>query len=88
LLHDGQPRVSVSRAICAGLLKTRVFKLERLILKMAASKPSMDDEAKQLAAGSVNILAAWYEEARDENQLLMSDFHHRTRSWLFRDEQA
>ncbi|MGB5426273.1 MAG: hypothetical protein WBN95_05740 [Gammaproteobacteria bacterium] len=65
-----------------------MFKLERLILKMAASKPSADDVAKQLAAWSVNSFAAGYEEARNEKQLLMSDFHHRTRSWLFRDEQA
>jgi len=61
---------------------TPVFKLERLILKMTVSRPSTDAQAKQLAAGSIDIFAAWHVEARSENQLLMSDFHHRTRSWL------
>ena len=61
---------------------TRVFKLERLILKLAVSKPSTDDQAKQLAAGSIDVFAAWDVEARSENQVLMCDFHRRTRSWL------
>lgn len=61
---------------------TLVFKLERLILKIAVSRPSTDDQAKQLAAGSIDAFAAWYVEARSENQLLLSDFHRRTRSWL------
>lgn len=61
---------------------TRVFKLERFILKMAVSRPSTDAQAKQLAAGSIDAFAAWDVEARTENQLLMSDFHRRTRSWL------
>lgn len=61
---------------------TRVFKLERLILKLAVSRPSTDDQAKQLATGSVDAFAAWDVEARSENQLLMCDFHRRTRSWL------
>ena len=61
---------------------TRVFRLERLILKMAVSRPSTDAQAEQLAAGSIDAFAAWHVEARSENQLLMSDFHRRTRSWL------
>jgi len=61
---------------------TLVFKLERLILKMVVSKPSTDAQAKQLAAGSIDTFAAWHVEARSENQLLMSDFRRRTRSWL------
>ena len=61
---------------------TIVFKLERMILKMAVSRPSTDAQAKQLAAGSIDTFSAWQVEARSENQLLMSDFHRRTRSWL------
>ncbi|MEN8205628.1 MAG: hypothetical protein ABFS24_06420 [Pseudomonadota bacterium] len=61
---------------------TRVFKLERLILKLAVSRPSTDAQAKQLAAGSIDTFAAWDVEARSENQLLMCDFRSRTRSWL------
>jgi hypothetical protein len=61
---------------------TFVFKLERLILKWAVSKPSTDAEARQLATGLIEAFAAWQVEKRSENQLLLSDFRGRTRSWL------
>lgn len=61
---------------------TLVFKLERLILKWAVSRPSTDVQARQLAEGAIDAFAAWHVEKRSENQLLMSDFHGRTRSWL------
>jgi len=61
---------------------SRVFRLERLILKLAVSRPSSDTQAEQLAAGSIDTFAAWRVEARSGNQLLMCDFHGRTRSWL------
>jgi len=47
---------------------TLVFKLERLILKLAVSRPSTDAQAKQLAAGSIDEFSAWHVEARSENQ--------------------
>lgn len=59
-----------------------VFKLERMILRFAVSKPSTDTQARQLAAGSINHFAAWRVEQRNDNQLLMCDFMGRTRSWL------
>lgn len=61
---------------------TPVFKLERLILKWAVSRPSTDAEAEQLAAGTLDSFAAWHVEKRSENQLLLSDFLGRTKSWL------
>jgi len=61
---------------------TPLFRLERFILKIAVSRPSTDAQAKQLAAGSIDAFAAWNVEARGKNQLLMCDFHRRTRSWL------
>lgn len=61
---------------------TLLFKIERVILAWLVSKPSSDDEARQLAEGSTNLFAAWQVESRCENQLLLSDFHGRTRSWL------
>ena len=64
---------------------TWIFKLERLILKMAVSKPSTDSQVEQLASGSIDTFAAWHVEARSENQLLLRDFNHRTRSWLMVD---
>lgn len=61
---------------------TRIFKLERLILKVVVKRASTDAEVKQLAAGSIDAFAAWSVEARSEDQLLLADFSGRTRSWL------
>lgn len=61
---------------------TRLFKLERMLLSLLLSRPSTDAQAHQLAMGSVDHFAAWDVEARADNQLLLSDFQGRTRSWL------
>ena len=61
---------------------TAIFRLERLILKWAVSKPSSDTQVALLAAGETNTFAAWSVEERCENQLLMCDYQNRTRSWL------
>lgn len=61
---------------------TPVFKLERLILRFAVSRPSTDAQAAQLANGTADSFAAWSVEARGEDQLLICDLHGRTRSWL------
>lgn len=61
---------------------TFVFKLERSILAWAVSKPSTDAQAGQLANGSIEEFAAWRVEKRCPDQLLLSDFRGRTRSWL------
>ena len=60
----------------------RLFKLERLLLRVFLSKPSTDLQARQLAAGELNEFAAWTVEARAENQLLLCAVDRRTRSWL------
>lgn len=61
---------------------TWLFKLERFILKWAVSRPSTDEQARQLAAGTLEQFAAWSVEKRAENQLLLCDMYGRTRSWL------
>jgi len=61
---------------------TSVFKLERLILRFAVSRPSTDAQATQLAQGTADSFAAWNVEAHSDNQLLLCDLHGRTRSWL------
>ena len=61
---------------------TGPFKTERLILKWAVSRPSTDEQANLLAEAQTDKFAAWYVEARGENQLLLSDFREQTRSWL------
>ena len=61
---------------------SKLFKLERLLLRVFLSKPSTDLQARQLAAGELNEFAAWTVEARAENQLLLCAIDGRTRSWL------
>ncbi len=61
---------------------TALFKLERIILKLILSKPSTDDQVTQLANGETDWFAAWFVEDRGENQLLLTDYRHLTRSWL------
>ena len=61
---------------------TLLFKLERLVLKLTAAKPSTDDQARQLADGTTKTFAAWHVENRRDNEILMCDFLGRTRSWL------
>lgn len=61
---------------------TLAFKTERLILKWAISKPSTDEEVILLAGAKMDKFAAWYVEARRDEEILLSDFRDRTRSWL------
>ena len=61
---------------------TFVFKLERLILGLLVSRPSTDAQATQLAQGTLGSFAAWSVEDRAPDQLLLSDFTGRTKSWL------
>jgi len=61
---------------------TPLFRIERLILRLLASKPSTDADAVALAAGTSDTFAAWSVEARAPDQLLLADFTGRTRSWL------
>jgi hypothetical protein len=59
-----------------------LFKLERSILTWTVSKPSTDEQARQLAEGASTTFAAWQVENRNEHELLMCDLHGRTRSWF------
>lgn len=61
---------------------TGLFKVERLILKWFAGRPSTDLDARRLAAGAVASFAAWRVEAQSAEQLLLADFTGSTRSWL------
>lgn len=61
---------------------TPVFKLERLILRLAVQRPSTDRQAMQLGRGEISRFAAWTVEARREHELLLCDYAGRTRSWL------
>lgn len=74
-------QVSLSKFVFA-FYTTSLFKLERYILTFSVSKPSTDQQARQLADGDIRSFAAWQVENRGDNELLMCDFVGRTRSWL------
>jgi hypothetical protein len=61
---------------------TAVFKAERLLLAWFVSRPSADLQARELASGKIDSFAAWTVEARTRDQILLTDFQGRTRSWL------
>ncbi len=66
----------------AAFYTTWLFKLERIILKTIVAQPSTDEQARQLADGTIDTFAAWRVEDRSERELLMCDYRGRTRSWL------
>lgn len=76
------PRAVTIGEYVAAFYTTPVFRLERLILEWALSRPSTDAEAQQLAGGSIDTFSAWSVESRRDDQLLMADMQGRTRSWL------
>ena len=61
---------------------TSLFKAERLILKWLISRPSTDEEARQLSRNEIHAFAAWKEHSRSGNQLVMMDFRQQTCSWF------
>jgi hypothetical protein len=61
---------------------TRLFKLERFILRWLARRPATDADARRLAEGTADGFSAWRVEGRSTNQLLLADFTGHTKSWL------
>jgi hypothetical protein len=61
---------------------TWLFKLERRLIRIFASKPSTDDDVEQLALGERADFALWRVERRTSDQILLADQSGRTRSWL------
>lgn len=59
-----------------------LFKLERTLLQLLASKPATDADARQLALGATQTFSAWRVESQSDSELLLADFTGRTRSWL------
>ncbi|RLJ59853.1 hypothetical protein BCF46_0043 [Litoreibacter meonggei] len=65
-----------------------LFRCERVVLKLAARRPSSDTDAADIANGKTTRFAGWDVEDRSENQLLMSDMASRTRSWFMTREAS
>lgn len=59
-----------------------VFRIERLLIRLFLSRPSTDEQVRQLAAGEASEFAAWRVEGRTPDELLLCDIAGRTRSWL------
>jgi hypothetical protein len=79
--------VSVDRPVNLGDLvfafyTSRIFRVERLILRLLAGAPSTDAEARAIADGSGTSFAVWRVGQRTATQLLMCDRYEKTRSWF------
>ena len=61
---------------------SRVFRLERGMLRLLVGVRSSDQDARGLADGAKASFAMWYVGDRTATQLLMCDRYERTRSWF------
>lgn len=61
---------------------SRLFKVERAILRLIGAQPSKDESARRLADGSLERFSVWSVESRNDTQLLMCPQDMRTRSWF------
>ena len=74
-------RVTLQQFVVA-FYTSRLFRLERALLRVFLAIPSSDADADALARGTRNTFAAWYVGARTPTELLMCDRYERTRSWF------
>jgi hypothetical protein len=80
-------RVEIERTVTLAefiqaFYSTGLFQLERKILKWAVARPSTDQELNLLADSRIATFAAWAVDARSVDQILLTDFTAKTRSWL------
>lgn len=61
---------------------TRLFKVERHILKWLISRSSTDEEARKISRNEIDEFAAWTVHRRSNNQLVMMDLRQQTCSWF------
>ncbi len=76
------PGMITQAAFIEAFYTSPLFKIERALLQVLASKPATDADAKALASGSATRFSAWRVEAQSPTELLLADFTGRTRSWL------
>lgn len=62
--------------------RSPLFRTERAILKVATGYRSSDTQLEDLLAQEGKTFSAWTQVARNENQLIMSDYQNRTCSWF------
>ena len=61
---------------------SRLFRIERSILRVLAGARADNADARALAQGSATTYSVWYAGERTATQLLMCDRYERTRSWF------
>lgn len=76
------PRAVTHAAYVEAFYTGALFRVERLILRLALGRPSTDEQVRALALGQAGEFAAWWVEDRAADQLLLCDIAGRTRSWL------
>lgn len=74
-------RVAISEYVFA-FYTTPVFRLERLVIRVLADRPSTDADVLALATGASDRFAVWRVIAHDAMQILLEDDRAETRSWL------
>ncbi len=70
------------QAFVAAFYTSRLFKIERALLKVLAARPASDADAEQLSRGQAGGFSAWRVEGQSSSELLLADVTGRTRSWL------
>jgi hypothetical protein len=76
------PGTVTQAAFIEALYTSPLFKMERTLLQVLASRPATDEDATALASGTATRFSAWRIEAQSSSELLLADFTGRTRSWL------
>jgi hypothetical protein len=76
------PRAVSQAQFVEAFYTTRLFKAERLVIRVLAQKPSTDQDAHDLAAGKKASFAVWQVTQQTPEQLLLTDQTGVTSSWL------
>jgi len=76
------PKMVTLREFILVFFNTPVFRLERLLLGLFASRPSVREDVIDLASGASDTLAAWKVESRNKNQMLLAVGGGPIRTWL------
>ena len=76
------PGLVTQAAFIEAFYTSPLFKIEKTLLQVLASKPATDGDARALAGGLAIRFSAWRVVAQSPSELLLADFTGRTRSWL------
>jgi len=66
----------------AAFYTTSLFRVERIVLRLALRKRIFDSDSAAMIAGETDTFAVWRVEARTDGQILLKDQSDLTRSWF------